>query len=121
MRHALLLAVTLTVTSCASSAFAAGPHAFDPDGPRPATPHRIAPPVARPARPTTPLAAQRTAPTRTPAPVPRPAPSVSLEPPPPPGMNILRHMMRHTRMAPQPLGTSRGNRPQPSPDEGWVL
>jgi hypothetical protein len=121
MRHALLLAVTLTATLCASSAFAAGPQAFDPDGPRPATPHRTAPPAARPAPPKAPLAAQRTAPTRTPAPVPRPAPSVSLEPPPPPGMNILRHMMRHSRMTPTPIGKGRGARPQTSPDEGWVL
>jgi hypothetical protein len=36
-------------------------------------------------------------------------------------MNILRHMMRHTRLAPTPIGKGRGARPQTSPDEGWVL
>lgn len=120
MRHALRLTLLILATSCASRANAAGPHVFDPDGPRLAPQHRVTPPHSAPVRAKTPTHAP-TATTRTPAPVVRPAPSVSIEPPPPPGMNILRHMMRHTLTSPLPRNGRRDARSQAPFDEGWVL
>lgn len=120
MRTLLRLALILIATTCASRAFAAGPHVFDPDGPRPVRPTRPAPTaIPRAQVAPAPVLAATTRRSRMPAPVPRPAPSVNLEPPPPPGMGILRHMMHGVLRNPSPLDKRRGARP--NNEEGYVL
>lgn len=120
MRHALHLTMLILAMSCATRARAAGPHAFDPDGPRPAPQRRVTPQPVPPIRSTAATQAP-TASTHTPARVVRPAPSVGLEPPPPPGMNILRHMMRHSVVSPGPLDRRRDALTPPRLVERWVL
>lgn len=118
MRHPIRLALLFLALVCATPALAAGPRAFDPDGPttRSRTPKHPASPAPAP-RP----AAAPVVPSRTPASILRPAPSVGVEPPPPPGMGILRHMMRSTQLG-SPLHSRRRSPLPPGPqDESWVL